>query len=178
MPVGAENAVTSRDLQILVYQATNAISSKRPKRRCGGRRSAARRRVLIKRSVRAVGVVMLDEFMQDQAEVVWSGDQEMVETFAAQRADPAFRDDVCPWCSYRGADDAEADAREHRVERGGELGISVANQEPEPAGVVAEVHEQVASLLSYPGTGGMAGDPRDVHPTGSVLDHDEYIEAA
>ena len=121
---------------------------------------------------------MLDEFMQDQAEVVWSGDQEMVETFAAQRANPASRDDVCSWCSYRGADDAEADACEHRVERGGELGISVADQEPEPAGVVAEVHKQVASLLSHPGTGGMAGDPRDVHPTGSVLDHDEYIEAA
>jgi hypothetical protein len=103
--------------------------------------------------------VMLDEFMQDQAEVVWSGDQEMVETFAAQRANPAFRDDVCSWCSYRGADDAEADAREHRVERGGELGISVADQEREPAGVVAEVHKQVAGLLGHPGTGGMAVIP-------------------
>jgi hypothetical protein len=65
---------------------------------------------------------MLDEFMQDQAEVVWSGDQEVVETLAAQRANPAFRDGVS-WCSYRGADDAAADAGEHRVERGGELGM-------------------------------------------------------
>jgi hypothetical protein len=75
--------------------------------------------VLIERSVLAVGVVMLDEFMQDQAEVVWSGDQQMVQAFAAQSADPAFRDGVCSWCSYRGADDADADAGEDCVEAGG-----------------------------------------------------------
>ena len=36
---------------------------------------------------------------------------------------------------------------EHGVERGGELAVPVADQEPEPVGVLAEVHEQVAGLL-------------------------------
>jgi hypothetical protein len=38
--VGAENSVRSCDLHILVYEATEPISSLRPKNRCGVRRSA------------------------------------------------------------------------------------------------------------------------------------------
>ena len=60
----------------------------------------------------------------------------------------------------------------------GELGISVADQEPELFGLVAEVHEQVAGLLGDPGAGGVGGDPGDVHLAGGVLDHDEHVEAA
>jgi hypothetical protein len=107
-----------------------------------------------------------------------SGDQEVVETFAAQGADPAFRDRVRPRCLYRGADDADVGADEHGVEGGGELAISVADQEPEPLGAVAEVHEQVAGLLGDPRSGGVGGDPGEVHAATAVLDHDEDIEAA
>ena len=107
-----------------------------------------------------------------------SGDQEVVEAFAAQGADPAFRDRVRSRCSDRGADDADVGAGEHRVEGGGELAVAVADQEPEPVGVVAEVHEQVAGLLGDPGPGGVGGDPGDVHAAAAVLDHDEHVEAA
>jgi hypothetical protein len=41
VPVGAGNSVTSRDLQILVQEAAEAVSSQRPDCRAGGRRSAA-----------------------------------------------------------------------------------------------------------------------------------------
>jgi hypothetical protein len=85
--------------------------------------------------------------------VAWSGDQEAVEAFAAKGADEAFRDRVCARRSYRGADDADVGAREHGVECGGELAVPVADQEPEPSEVVAEVHEQVAGLLGNPGSG-------------------------
>jgi hypothetical protein len=44
-------------------------------------------------------------------------------------------------------DDADVGAGEHGVEGGGELAVSVADQEPEPAGVVAELDEQAAGLL-------------------------------
>ena len=65
-----------------------------------------------------------------------------------------------------------------RRRRRGELAVAVADQEPKPGGVVVEVHEQVAGLLGDPGTGGVGGDPGDVHAATVVFDHDEDVEAA
>ena len=44
-----------------------------------------------------------------------------------------------------GADDTDVGGGEHGVGGGGELRIAVADQEPKPAGVVAEVDEKVAA---------------------------------
>jgi hypothetical protein len=116
--------------------------------------------------------------MQHCREVAWSGDQEVVEAFASQGPDPAFRNGVRARCADRGADGAEVGAGEYRVEGGGELAVPVADQEVEPAGVVGEVQEQVAGLLGYPRPGGMGSDSGDVHAATAVLDHDEDVEAA
>jgi hypothetical protein len=86
-----------------------------------------------------------------------AGDQKMIETFAAQGADPAFRNGVRARCPDRGADDADVGAGEYRVEGGGELAVPVADQEAEPAGVVGQVRDQVAGLLGHPRPGGMGG---------------------
>ena len=110
--------------------------------------------------------------------VAGSGDQHVVEAFAAQRADEALGDRVRARCPDWGADDADVGAGEHGVEGGGELGIPVADQEPELLGAVAEVHEQVAGLLGDPGAGGMGGDPGEVYAAAAVLDHDQDVEAA
>ena len=59
-----------------------------------------------------------------------------------------------------------------------ELGISVADQEPELLGAVTEVHQQVAGLLGDPRAGGMGGDPGEEHAAAAVLDHYEDVEAA
>ena len=83
---------------------------------------------------------MLDVLLQHHREVARSGDQEVVEAFAAQRADEAFGDGVRSRCPDRGADDADVGAGEHGVEGGGELAVPVADQEPELLGAVAEVH--------------------------------------
>ena len=115
---------------------------------------------------------------QDDVEVAWSGDQEVVEAFPAQGADEAFGDRVRPRCPDRGADDPDVGAGEDGVERGGELAVPVADQEPEPVGAVAEVHQQVAGLLGDPGPGGVGGDPGEVHAATVVLDHDQDVEAA
>ena len=87
--------------------------------------------------MRAVGVVVLDVLAQHDVEVSGSGDKEVVEAFPAQCPDEPFRDRVRPRCSYRGADDADIGANEDGVERGGELAVAVADQEPEPVGSVA-----------------------------------------
>jgi len=110
--------------------------------------------------------------------VAWSGDQDVVEAFAAEGADEAFGNRVRPRCPDRGADDADVGGGKDSVERGGELAVPVADQEPEPVGAIAEIHQQVAGLLGHPGIGWMGGDPGDVHAATLVLDHDEDVEAA
>jgi hypothetical protein len=92
---------------------------------------------------------VLDELAQHHHEVAPSGDQHVVEAFAAQRADEALGDRVRPRRLDWGADDGNVGAGEHGVE-GGELGIAVADQEPELLGVVAKVDQQVAGLFSDP----------------------------
>jgi hypothetical protein len=96
--VGAENPVASRDLHILVYEATEAISSQGPDGRFGARGSAACRRLLTERPVRAMGVVVLEVLLQHCREVARSGDQKVIEAFAAQRSDEALGDRVRARC--------------------------------------------------------------------------------
>jgi hypothetical protein len=94
---------------------------------------------------------VLDVLAQHYREVAGSGDQHVVEAFAAQCADPALGDRVRSRCANWCADDADVGAGEDCVEGGGELGVPVADQEPELVGAVAEVHQQVAGLLGHPG---------------------------
>ena len=120
---------------------------------------------------------MLRVLAQHDVEVAGSGDQELVEAFAAQRANPALRGCVRARRANWGANDGDGGAGEHGVEGGGELGISVADQEPELFGLVAEVHQEVAGLLGDPRPGRMGGDPGEVHAAAPVLDHDQDVEA-
>lgn len=41
---------------------------------------------------------------------------------------------------------------------------------------VVEVHQEIARLLSDPGTGGVGGDTEEVDAAGGVLDDEEHIE--
>ena len=82
-------------------------------------------------------VEVLDVLAQHDVEMAWSGDQKVVEAFAAQRADPAPGDRVGPRRLDWRADDADVGAGEHRVEDGGELAVPVADQEAELPGAVA-----------------------------------------
>jgi hypothetical protein len=89
--------------------------------------------------VRTMGVVVLEVLLQHYGEVSRPGDQKLVEAFAPQCFHEAFRYRVRSWCPDGGADDADVGACEHGVEGGGELAVSVADQEPELIGVIAEV---------------------------------------
>jgi hypothetical protein len=108
----------------------------------------------------------------------WSDDQEVVEAFPSEGADEAFRDRICPGCPDRRSNDSHVSAGEDCVEGRGELAVSVTDQEPDLFGAVAEIHEQVAGLLSDPGPGRVGGDPGDVHVAAAVLDHQENVDAA
>ncbi len=59
---------------------------------------------------------------------------------------------------------------ENCVERGRVVRAAVADHELDPMCLLAEVHDQVASLLGGPFSGGMQGDSEDADAPGGVLD--------
>jgi hypothetical protein len=99
-------------------------------------------------------------------------DQHMVEALTAKRPREPLRERVRPRRPDRRLDHPRAVPGEDSVERRGELAVPVTDQEPEPAGALAEVHEQVAGLLGSPASGRMGGNAQDVHGPGLHL-HDE-----
>ena len=128
--VGAEYPVTSRDLGIFVDQAAESVAPQDP----GGRAHSGRMLTLIWRSlaqrpVRPVRIEVLDVLAQDQAQVPLAGDQHPVQALTACAGNPAFRDRVRTRRLHRRLDDPHADRGEDRVERRGELGIPVADDE-------------------------------------------------
>jgi hypothetical protein len=82
-PVGAENRVTSCDMQVLVDEAAEPVSSEHAVGRPRTRRGAACGRALIEGSVRSVRVEVPDVRPHNDVEVAWTGDQEVVEAFPA-----------------------------------------------------------------------------------------------
>jgi hypothetical protein len=63
-----------------------------------------------------------------------------------------------------------------RVERGGELHVLVADQAPEVAEAVFELHEQVAGLLRHPLPDWMRGHPEHLDPAGAHLKHEQHLQ--
>src|ERR1035438_5219820 len=98
-----------------------------------------------------------------------------VQEFAAAAPDPALGNRVHarrPDVAEHGPDPG---AGEDRVECGGEVRAAVADHEPDPIRVVAEVHDQVTGLLSGPRAGWMRGDAEDADAPGRVLYYGEDI---
>jgi hypothetical protein len=110
--------------------------------------------------------------------VIDACNQEAVEEFAADRADEALGDRVGPRCPHRRLDDPDVDGGEDGVERGGELGIPIADEESEATPCVVEIYGEVARLSGQPGAGGVGCDGEDVYAAGGVLDDEERIQPA
>src|SRR6185437_4510384 len=51
-----------------------------------------------------------------------------------------------------------------------------ADEEPEPGGAFAEVHEEVAGLLGGPGSVGMCGHAQDVEVAVADLEYEQHVE--
>ena len=76
------------------------------------------------------------------------------------RADEAFGDGVGPRSSHRRLDDPDVGRGEHGVEGGGELGVAVADQEPEATAGVIEIHERLRACWVSHAPVGWAVTPR------------------
>src|ERR1017187_8998806 len=115
-PVGADNAVTSRDLRILVDQATEPVASSDADvvlRRRGG--DLAVGWSLAEGPVRPVGVVVIDVFAKGVVEMSSAGDEDAVGALASGAGDPPFADRVRAGCLDRRGDDPDAGRREDGV---------------------------------------------------------------
>jgi len=67
---------------------------------------------------------------------------------------------------------------QHGIEPGGELRVPVPDEEPERAGPLVQVHDEVAGLLGGPRAGRVRGHPEDVHPAGGDLHDEQHVDPA
>ena len=89
----------------------------------------------------------------------------------------SFRISVRPWTPRRDFHHIDPGVSPHRVERIGELTGPVPDQEPEPRGAIAQIHQQVANLLYGPRPVWVCGDPEDVHVAGADLHDEQAVQA-
>jgi hypothetical protein len=57
--------------------------------------------------------------------------------------------------------------------RSSELGVPVAEQQPEATDTVVELHDQVAGLLGHPVVRGMRRHPEHMDPPAGHLEHEQ-----
>ena len=95
-------------------------------------------------------------------EVPLAEDQHPVRELGSDGQDEAFGEAVRPRTPRRDLDHLDACVRHDRVERRRELTGPIADQEPKPGGMLAEVHDEVAGLLGGPGPVGMSGHAQHV----------------
>jgi len=103
-------------------------------------------------------------------------DQQPVQALGAHRAYPALGIGVGLRRPRWDLHDLDARGGEHRVERGGELRVPVAEQVSEPVGPLAEVHQQVPGGLGDPLPGGVGGDAGQVRATAVELDDEQHVQ--
>jgi len=125
-----------------------------------------------------VPVVVINILGQEPLQVPGSEDQGAVEQLSACGAHPALRARVRSGRPDWRAQDLDRLGREHRVERGGESAVPVADEEPERSAGLGQHRRDVAGLLADPRFGGVGGDAEQVDSAGGDLDDEQDVDAA
>jgi hypothetical protein len=115
--------------------------SRRSTRRGGAEAPAVTDDGQLERAVGPLSVVVPDVDAEDVLELATADDQQPVEAFAADGADPAFHVCVRVWCPDGCADDLDRLAPEERVEGVRELRVVIVDQEPDLPIAVVEMHQ-------------------------------------
>src|ERR1019366_7827609 len=140
-----------------------------------GQRAA--RGCLSQSPVRPVPVAGRLVLAQSVQEVALVPDQGAIEELAPAGLYPALHDRVHSGHPDTALDDLQPGIIEDGVERVGELGVAVADQEFRRAAGVFQVHDQVPPELRGPGGRGVRGGAEDPDPPGGVLDDGEGVQA-
>jgi len=108
-------------------------------------------RVLIQTLMRAVIIEMAHVTVKHSSGVSLVVDQQPIGALGADAADKPFRIAVRLRRTGRNLRHGDAFGGEDGVESGGELGVTIADQEAEGADLITEVHQQVPGSLGSPG---------------------------
>jgi hypothetical protein len=100
--------------------------------------------------MRALVIVVTHVLEKDTLCMPSADQQETVKTLPSYCPHPALGVCIRPRSSDRGLDDPHALGEEHLVKAGGELRVSVADQEVEPLTLLSEITGQVPSDLGHP----------------------------
>src|SRR5664279_2713057 len=122
-------------------------------------------------------VVVADVLGEHLVEVSSGDDEEMVEALLADGADESLRVCVRTRRTDRSAEVLAGDRGEDFVEAPRELGVAVADEEPEaPAGIV-HVRGEVPGYLGHPGTVRVGSGPENMHDAALDLDDEQDVVA-
>ncbi len=102
----------------------------------------------------------------------------MVEAVLSGGADEALREGVRSWRANGREDDLGADRREHGVEAGCELRISIADEETHLASGLFELRCEIESDLGHPQTVGVGGHAEQVDDAPFELDDEQHVITA
>lgn len=105
-------------------------------------------------------------------------DQDPIQDLSSDAAHEALGDGVRSGSPHRSLDHLDAGRGEHRIEHGGEFGITISDEEPERPARVVQVHHQVTGQLCQPDPGGVRSDPEDMDLASGVLDDEERVQPA
>ena len=126
--------------------------------------------------MRPVGVVEVLVLAQHDHQVPLIPHQGPVQQLAAAAADPPFHDRIHPGRLNRSTDYPGASGTEDLIERGGEAGVPVMQDELHPRPHIFQVHEQVPGLLDHPRRDRVPGGSEDAYPAGAVLDDGKDVD--
>lgn len=87
-----------------------------------------------------------------------------------------FHDRIHPRRLNRSTDYPGANGTEDLIERGGEAGVPVMQEELHSHRDILQVHEQVPGLLDHPRMDRVLGGSEDVHPAGAVLNNGKDVD--
>ena len=108
--------------------------------------------------------------------VLAANDQEVVQALSPDGPNPTFVDSVGVGRPNRRADDLGAGRAPDIVERSGELGVPVADQEPERGRTVIQLNQEIAGLLGHPQASRMGRDTSQVHPPAAQFDDEQHLQ--
>jgi len=128
--------------------------------------------------VRAVFVVVPDELVEYHDGMLLAVDQPSVGALRSHGAHKPLGVAVCSRSSGGGLHRVDALGGEHRIERCGVFGVSVADEEAELGDPFVEFHQQIAGDLRGPGPGGMRGHAEDVDAPCADLHDEQDVEPA
>jgi hypothetical protein len=121
----------------------------------------------VEAAVGPVTVVVGDVGSQDGFEMASPEDEDPVEAFASDGADPAFGVGVGLGGADGGPDRGDVFGAKDVVEGTGEVGVSVSDQETAPSQVFSGPYREVAGLLGDPDAGRVRRDSGEVDPVGA-----------